>query len=324
MLLFYVSFPVMETSASKSNPQDSRLNTPPPTHVDEDMAKVPMASLTLDPAEYRSEAIDDSFHDKKGMIIQFLNGSCPGAASVIGGIRTNLEDIRKVPLYLQQNRPLIKQHAAKALLDHWKDLNYAMGCTEHITIEDFGLAFTVASISQLGAKLNPLQRTEGPLFFCHLPALVDPQVVICSDWNTNIDGVAVHVINAYITLLPPHQRRSYVMRKDREDRAAASAATLATNVFKPVILQQTGNTGATPKKQSRPNPPPNAPSANARPAAYPTRPLHDTAILREEMSQLHALINRVQSQIIPTPALPTPRTPLWPRHNQGPDLPDGL
>ena len=323
MLLFYESFPVMETSVCKTSPQDSRLTTPPPQ--DEDMAKMPMASLTLDPAEYRSEAIDDSFHDKKGMIIQFLNGSCPGAASVIGGIRTNLEDIRKVPLYLQQNKPLIKQHAAKALLDHWKDLNYAMGCNEHITIEDFGMSFTVASISPLGAKLNPLQRTEGPLFFCHLPAMVDPQVVIHSDWNTNVEGMAVHIINAYVTLLPPHQRRTYVMRKDREDRAAAAAAKAAASAPKPVVLQQTGYGSAS--KKPKPNPPSNASSSSARSAPHPNRPLPETHALRVEMSQLYDLVTRVQRQIVPTipsPALPTPRTPLWPRQNQGPDLPDGL
>ena len=314
----------MEAPVAKSEVQSPRLDTPTPTQ-DEEM-KVPLAALTLNRNEYCSDYVDDSFHDKKGMVIQFLNGSCPGAASVIGGIRTNLEDIRKAPLYLHQNRALIKQHAAKALLDHWKDLNYGMGCTEHITIEDFGMAFTVASVSCHGAKLNPLQRTEGPLFYCHFPALVDPQVIVHTDWSSRTDGIAIHIINAYVTLLPPHQRRNALIRKDIEDRAEKAAASSRAQAATPVILQQTG--GAAPKKP-RPNPPSNAPSAsgynnNTRQAPYPTRPLHDTATLREEMSVLHALINRVQSQLVPSPALPTPRTPVWPKKNQGPDLPDGV
>ena len=182
------------------------------------------------------------------------------------------------------------------------------------------MSFTLASVSAQGARLNPLQRTEGPLFFCHLPAMVDPQVVIHSDWNTHTDGLAVHIIYAYITLLPPQQRRNALIKRDREDRAVVAQKT------HPVILTPTGNTGATPKKQSRPNPPTSS-GTNTRPNPYPNRPLPETAALREEMCQLHDLINRVQRQIVPTipsPALPTPRTPLWPRQNQGPDLPDGL
>ena len=97
--------------------------------------------------------------------------------------------------------------------------------------------------------------------------------------------------------------------------------------FYPVILQATGYTGTIPKK-SRPNSYPTASGSGTRPAPYPARPqptyVSDNAVLREEMGHLHALINRVQSQMIPTPALPTPRTPVWPRQNQGPDLPDGL
>ena len=318
MLLFSKSLPVMENSASTVK-QDPRLDTPTPTQ-DEEMAKVPMADLTLDRNEYRSNYVDDSFHDKRGMIIQFLNGSCPGATSVIGGIRTNLDDIRKAPLYLQQNRALIKQHASKVLLDHWRDLNYGMGCNENITIDDFGMSFTLASVSAQGARLNPLQRTEGPLFFCHLPAMVDPQVVIHSDWNTHTDGLAVHIINAYITLLPPQQRRQALLKKDRDDQAAEYQRT------HPVILTPTGNTGATPKKQSRPNPSASS-GSTARPNPHPNRPLPEAHALRVEMSQLYDLVARVQRQIVPTipsPALPTPRTPLWPRQNQGPDLPDGL
>jgi hypothetical protein len=115
MLLFTKSFPVMETPACTTQVQDPRSATP---LQDEEMAKVPMASLTLELAQYRSTNVDDSFHDKKGTIIQFNNCSCAGISSVIGGIRINLDDIGQVPLYLQQNRALIKQHSAKVLLDH--------------------------------------------------------------------------------------------------------------------------------------------------------------------------------------------------------------
>ena len=326
MLLFTKSFPVMETPECNTQAQNPRSTTP---LQDEEMAKVPMASLSIEKVIFRSQTVDDSFFDKKGMIIQILNSHCPGSPLVIGGIRINLNDINQVPRYLEQNRAIIKQHAAKVLLDHWITLNYGMGCNEGITVDDFGLTFTIGSVSQMAVKMNPHQRPEGPLFFCHFPALVEPQVLEHADWALNNEGTAVHIINAYISLLPPHQRRNIILRKEREDKAAASAVATAPPPARstPVTLQPTGYTGTIPKK-SRPNPHPTPSGSGTRPSPYPARPqpqyISDNAVLREEMGHLHALINRVQSQMIPTPALPTPRTPVWPRQNQGPDLPDGL
>ncbi len=326
MLLFAKSFSVMETPDCSTQAQAPRSTTP---LQDEDMAKVPMASLSIEKVIYRSLNVDDSFHDKTGLIIQILNSHCPGSPLVIGGLRINLIDITQVPRYLEQNRALIKQHAAKVLMDHWITLNYGMGCNEGITVDDFGLTFSVGSVSPCAVKMNPHQRPEGPLFFCHFPALVEPQILEHSDWNTSNNGVSVHIINAYVSLLPLHQRRNVILRKEREDKAAASAIAAATPPARsnPVTLQPTGYTGTIPKK-SRPNSHPTASGSGTRPAPYPARPqptyISDNAVLREEMGQLHALINRVQSQIVPTPALPTPRTPVWPRQHQGPDLPDGL
>jgi hypothetical protein len=317
----------METTNVQTAVQDPRAPTPV---QDEEMTKsVPMASLSLDRAEFKSPMVDDSLHDKRGIIIQFLNSGCPGTFPVIGGLRINLEDIRQVPLYLHQNKALIKQHGVGVLMNHWRDLNYGLGSTELLTVDDFGVVFTVASVSPHAIRLNPQQRTEGPLFYCHLPALVEPQTVVHADWAIGAEGQGVHIINAYITLISPHQRRTLMIRKEREEKAAAvaaaAAATATAQQSRPIILQGTGFTGTIPKKSK---PTPSTSGAQARPAPYPPRTqqrsMHDNVVLREEMSHLHQLINRVQNQIVPSPPLPTPRTPLWPRDNQGPDLPDGL
>ena len=294
MLLFIKSFPVMETPDCNAQAQNPRSTTP---LQDEEMAKVPLAALTLEKTEYRSQNVDDSFFTKRGIFIQILNSHCPGSPLVIGGIRINLEDIKQVPRYLEQNRAVIKQHAAKVLLDHWITLNYGMGCNEGITVDDFGLTFTIGSVSPCAVKMNPHQRPEGPLFFCNFPALVEPQVIEHADWAVNNDGTAVHLINAYISLLPPHQRRNVILRKEREEKAAASAAAAIPPARSTsVILTPTGYTGAIPKK-SRPNPHPTPSGSGARPAPYPARPqpqyVSDNAVLREEMSHLHALIARV-------------------------------
>ena len=208
-----------------------------------------------------------------------------------------------------------------------------MGSTEVITIDDFGVTFTVASLSPHGCKWNPMQRMEGPLFFCHLPALVMPQTVVHSCWDDQVEEVAVHVINAYITLLPPHQRRSALLKKEKEDKAATATTAAAAAIARPspIYLVPHQYTGPAHKK-SRPNPahislvPSSAIGAPGpqRPGPQPSRPQQDIASMREEMLHLHAVINRLQSQIVPTPALPASRNPTWPRTNRGPDLPDTL
>ena len=320
----------MDTSASTSQIQDSRSETPLLDEMTKDMVKdVPMSSLTLE-RDFKSQLVDDSIHNKRGIIIQFINSGCPGTFPVIGGVRINLEDIRMIPQYLHQNQALIKQHGARILLEHWKAINFGLGSLENLTIEDFGLVFTVASVSNNAIRLNPNQRTEGPLFYCHLPAMVFPQTIINADWATSTEEYAVHIINAYITLIAPHQRRSVMIKRDREEKAnqaaVAAAAAITIPQGRPIILPTTGYTGAISKK-SKSGPAPSTPGAQSRPAPYPARAPprpSDTTVLREEMNHLNGLISRIQSQIIPSPPLPTPRTPIWPRENQGPDLPDGL
>ena len=125
------------------------------------------------------------------------------------------------------------------------------------------------------------------------------------------------------------------MKKEREEKAAASAAASVTLQARstPIMLPPMNYTGTIAKKP-RPHSY-SVPGPSTRPVPYTARPQHqqgqqpavahkDAAMLREEMSHLHALITKVKSQMIPTPALPAPKTPIWPRNNQGPDLPDGV
>ncbi len=53
----------METPENKTQSQDPRSTTP---LQDEEMAKVPMASLSLDKIEYRSLNVDDSSMIRRG------------------------------------------------------------------------------------------------------------------------------------------------------------------------------------------------------------------------------------------------------------------
>jgi hypothetical protein len=65
------------------------------------------------------------------------------------------------------------------------------------------------------------------MFFCHFPALVEAVTLVHADWNNGLLGEHVHVINAYISLLPTHQRRHVIVTKAKEEKAAIQAAAAA-------------------------------------------------------------------------------------------------
>ena len=313
MLLFSVSFLVMETSTSEGSQDQACSHTP--TMMDEAMATIhPLANLVLTEEEISSDLVDRSIMQKQGIIIQILNNSCAGSSTVIGGIRINLTDVRKIPAYLSRNRRLIKQHAVRIMMKHYQDMNYGLGAAETLHLDDFGLSFTLASVSHEGSELNPGRRKEGPLFCCHFPVMVSPIVLQHAQWDANTEGVAVHVVNAYVNILPLHQRRNYIVTKAREDKTALEAAQKTTQPYVPA-------------KKSKASPPASSsPATKGTPNNQERKPqLPETAALREEIARLKVLTNRLQQQALPSPPLPVTKPPVWPTNrDQGPDLPDDL
>ena len=274
------------------------------------MAKaVPVANLALSEEEVKSDLVDDSFHKKRGMFIQFLNQGCPGTPMVIGGIRINCSDIRKAPAYLSRNRRLIKQHATRCLMKHFQDMQSGAGANETLTVDDFGMTFSVASVSQIGATLNPSRRQEGPMFFCHFPALVEATTLVHQDWNNRLLGEAVHVINAYISLLPAHQRRHVMITKAKEEKAAIQAAA-ATLVQSPC-----------PAKKPKAGPVASGSMPLNQRFTQPQR-VYQEDQMKEELASLRQMVQRLQGQALPNPPLPATKPPVWPSKDQGPDLPD--
>ena len=311
MLLFSVSFLVMDTSTSEGDQDQSCSHTHTPTLMEEALAKIhPFVNLALSEEELTSDLVDRSMLQKHGMIIQIINQNCPGSSSVIGGVRINLQDIRKAPAYLSRHRRLIKQHAVRILMKHHQDMNYGLGAAETLCSDDFGMSFTVASVSTCGAAMNPGKRQEGPMFFCHFPMLVDAIPLIRPDWDANTEGVSVHVINAYVHLLPLHQRRKYVIEKDREDKAALESAQSPPQTY-----------GQAKKMKVQPSTS-SPPAAKNHPTVKPPHP--ESVALREEIARLKVLTNRLQQQALPSPPLPTTKPLVWPSKYQGPDLPDDL
>ena len=287
---------------------------------------VAIVSLTLDedqPADeamtsnhYREplkehEILCDHVHEslikKSGIIIQFLNSNAAGATSMIGGVRLGLTDIRKVPSYVARNKNLLKQHAMRMLQRHFSDTQCAAGAGEPLTADDFGLTFSLASVSRSAAALNPARRNEGPLFYCLFSSLTEATSLEEVNWNDGRVSEVTHFINGYIHLLPQSQRRYRVIHKIKMD---ASSKDDEDNKPKKAKLNENGD-GAR-----------NYPDVGDR--RYP--PLHRTyheRRLQDELDAARKELAVLRAQPAQNPVLPKSKG-TWPPKdpNQGPDLPD--
>ena len=174
--------------------------------------------------EYACEFMDSSLYKKQGCIFQFINNNALGMASMIGGIRIGVTDIRKMPQYILRNKSHIKNHAIKLLTHHLIESQCSVGYGETLSQDEYGMSCSLASISHQGLRMHPTGRQEGPVFFCLYDGLIEP-VILCKDNNGRILDSA-YVFNVYINLLPPSQRRNALLRQKAadEDKQAREAA----------------------------------------------------------------------------------------------------
>ena len=180
----------------------------------------------LEKEEIQCEQIDSTIYTKSGVIIQMCNTNASAHATVIGGIRLALEDIRKVPAYLQKYRTQIKKIAVRTLTRHLQESQCSVGLHETLSLEDYGMTFTIASLSQRGRQLNPQNRSEAPLFYCLLQGLLEPVILSANQDGSYQTG---HIVNLYIHLLPAHHRRVVLARKSIAANELETAAEGPSN-----------------------------------------------------------------------------------------------
>lgn len=244
--------------------------------------------------------VDSSFFSKKGVIVQFINHNGTGSTSLIGGIRINVVDIREIPAYIDLNRYRIKRYGIKFLERHLRSTQCATGVGETLSDDDYGLSFSLATISANAAMINPSKRHEGPLFYCLHEGLVEPLFIGRSEDGT--DDYA-HVINCFIHLLPPSQRRTSVFKKAELEQQVPPPQQLA--IVAPVVTSTAG-------KRPRQN------NLLVRNSGV------DQVKTNERMSQLEREIQNLRGLHLPAPPLPTPEAPpLWRQDGQA-SLPDDL
>ena len=204
-------------NAFKSGEPKVALTKPAPMKVDndDDLINDAFQDLKIAAKEVVCQYIDKELIKQTGTFLQFINLNSTGSTTMIGGTRIAVSDIRKVPAYLARNKALIRQHAVFTLNEHLLETQCPAGALENLTAEDYSISFAVATVSEEAKRLNPMGRSEGPLFYCAFNNLVDPIALYQGP-----SSMAVHIINVYIMLLDPLKRRTAVIKKAREEEAA--------------------------------------------------------------------------------------------------------
>ena len=134
---------------------------------------MPQPALTAE--ELMSDLVNPSIYQRNGFIIQFVNNNANCSPTVIGVVRTNDKDVRRIPNFLTLNNTVIQSLAVSALNRHLRDTMCGTGATEFLNNDDYGISYSLASLSPRGSTLNPSRRNEAPILYCHLPAgFADP------------------------------------------------------------------------------------------------------------------------------------------------------
>lgn len=259
--------------------------------------------VEIEQAALECAAVDQSIFNKKGIVLQFINNNVTGATSLIGGLRLRLDDIRKAPAYLERNSATIKCYAIRCLDRHIRLNQCITGAGEKLITEDYGISYSIASLSPRGMMLNPSKRQEGPLFYSQFPGLVEPIFL-----GSNPDGSDdyAHVVNVFIHLMPASQRRRVYLGRLVEEsgpKPAPPVATASASAASAALggKRQRSNIPGNGVEQARGSPYAAHSNNNGRrPAAQQPQDLE----LSRRLATMERKLQVVQAQQLPTPPLP--------------------
>ena len=265
-----------------------------------------MENVKLSTDELASEFYHPTVLTCQGTIFNFINSSCPGAASIIGALRCNLTEAQKIPIYVEKNKNKIKIHAVNALERHFRESQCAMGAGENLTLDDYGITFAIASVTPQGAALNPFKRHEGPLHYCLFPNLCEATVMKVECWDDHAAAEVAYIVNVYIHLLPLNQRRNRILQKFADDNVATSNRTEHQE-----------------RKKAKLSPPDTTTQRST--LTYGQKKDAEAKLLREENAALKAAVAKLERQHLPSPPLPPTRGLVWPpKQANDPEMPDDV
>ena len=137
---------------------------------------------------------------------------------------------------------------------------------------------------------------------------------VLSDWDTEVNFEVAHVVNCYIHLLPPSQRRRVVVRKAAEDQPQMKPKP--DDRTQPMV-NQAKKSKMVPTSRVSKYVPPHRQTMNAM----------NEKKLTQELSDLKREVVQLKLEAVPTPPLSNPPVPTtsgaqWPTINLCPDMPD--
>ena len=203
-----------------------------------------MHHLHLNDVDVRCEYVCSTLYKHNGVLLQFINSASIGSSNVIGGIRLKMSDITQLPAYLARYKTKVKAQAIRHLHRHLLDTQCPLGLGEELTTDDYGVSFTVATLTLRAGYLHPYERKEGPLFYCLYPGLVEP---VFLRYLENGEADMAYIINVYINLLEPNKRRSALAVRlqqeelQRKEELAHQAQIQANMPNKKPRMVATGN-----------------------------------------------------------------------------------
>ncbi len=177
--------------------------------------------LQLKSKDMFCDVFEPEMLSRKGCILQYVNLNSIGATNMIGATGIGVTDARKVPLYIWRHKSVIRQHAVAALQQHLLDTQCSAGVLEVLTVEDYSLSFSWASITEEGRSLNPFGRNELPLAYAAFDRLIAPRLLSKDDTTGSL------VVNVFIMLQEPAKRRGSVIKRSKEEDINREAAKKA-------------------------------------------------------------------------------------------------
>lgn len=283
-----------------------------------------------EPARYRSVEkvtrtdatkfwIHPSMYENKGVIVQFINHNCHDMTSIFGGVRLKLETVTLFPEYLAENEGKLKAHAVAQLHRHLLRCQCIAGANETLTIDDYSVSYSIATISNEASLMNPNKRREGPIFYCHFPNLLGT-IDLDVDMGTGEIYDYAHVINLYIHLLDPSRRRNKVVEKLKAEAAQkAEAERKAVEEKKKTERPAaTVTPGPPPRKTPRANSPrrPSRSGSPKRSNAQQTKLQRELDLAKQQAAELKKKLDEHYRQmpidmIFPPAPTPSSSTPIW-------------
>ncbi|MDP2788423.1 MAG: hypothetical protein Q8O46_00005 [bacterium] len=170
--------------------------------VDQQGQLIPyLRGLQLDAEEIRGRHVVPSLTKKNGFVMQVISNQFHETPDMVGTLRTNCMDVRKIPAYISQHEALIKEKVINLFTRYLIDIQHPAGCLEKLIADDYSITYSVASLTSDGMAMA-IDKKGAPISYCHFPGLVRMIPVHFNEQGQVLDQAIF--INCLISLAETH------------------------------------------------------------------------------------------------------------------------